>query len=465
MHPHKRSNLMGFVFLLLFYTPLFSSSPLLSLSDVLKQAANYSEDVEILKLSKESSIQEIKATKSSLWPSISSSLRGNYSSIPISTSSPLGSQFDSTGEGRWKYKEYGWDIQFSQPVFSFGRLAVLYRIAKKSNRIAELNYELEKEKFLFHTLETYVQLLRSQSQMKIASKSLNHLRTWEKMVVTRDNSGLESPVEVLQMRSRVQQAIADSIQMTFQTYIWENRLKILLNYPQDKRLDLQPVPFPSSSTQVNRYLTSLSSESTVKGKPRERKDLKVSELQQNNLRDWTRYERANYFPSISLTGNAGSTLYQFQGSSADFSSLVDVDAIQYSVGLQLNWNLFNGFATSSKIQQRKAEQIAAQKQWDKLKKNIALEQQESSQGLLFADQIWQSAFWALQASEASRKKVQEEFENGIAGLNLVLEVETEWLQASHGMIHAWIERILAQGRWKVAHGVSLEAFWKTPKDL
>lgn len=126
-------------------------------------------------------------------------------------------------------------------------------------------------------------------------------------------------------------------------------------------------------------------------------DLLAIKQQLEVLDDLVDVEQSTYYPTLNLIGNI-----QNQGQSQEtFGPYLNVTSS--FVGLNLNFNLFQGGRTIARVQQAKADYMSAQQQYENLKNNVQLQVRSVINDL-------SSAFERIQAQQSTVDQAQRGFD-------------------------------------------------------
>ncbi len=426
------------------YSILSAEEQVFSLSEALLKAQTVSSDeMQIIESRLEAKQQEVRSVKSAVYPVVRFNTDLVYQDLASKSILPPGISID---QSRFQGADYSWSLSFEQPLITFGRLGVLTKIVRKTLQSLELQYDLEKERYYYDVIRSYVAVVLAEEQYKASLRRYQYLSELKKQIEKEYQGGLRSKMDILEATSHYKLAKADSARYKLEAKSQKSRFKSLLNYPEEKLLMCE---FNNTDSLI------------FEGKRRQeavqRKDLELSKIFEENASYWARYERANLLPAISLTGSLFDKVQDFDGAfDSDMKGLVDPDFMSYTVGLKLKWTLFDGFKTSSRVKQKIAEAKIAQRQWSKLKREIETSQKESKDLLEVSGIIYEATASAENAARLLFEQAQREYQQGALNMDRMLKLESNYREIQTRFYESFYKKVLAQANYYVSQGWSLQ---------
>ncbi len=432
-------------------SPMFAME--LNLFAALKKASGETDDMAILKERLNMNHYEIEGIKSALFPVVQFSTGLNYLSISSKSFPPYFTEVPSDGGGggasfpsRFYGSEINWNLSFRQPLFTFGRLGVLIKIARKTQDINNLNYDIEKEKYYFNALSSWTTAYLAQHQLQTSLKSLERLRQIKDFTEINFKMGGSSKLDAMRSESRLMLAMGDSSQLEINARQSLESLKHLLGI--DSAADVSIARNNNEDSWVQANMAS-------KG----RKELEIQKLNREITQHWAQYERANLLPAIYLSGGMDNKVQEYD---TEFdivppspSGLVDPDYFNYRLGIQMDWTLFDGFKTTSAVHRRKAEANLELRKWNKLKNSLELAQKEAKNSREAAEAMVVASELAVKAARTAYEIAQTDYKSGQLSIHQLLEIDEEFRMAEFRWASAWTNLILSHANERIANGISL----------
>ncbi|WP_028566844.1 TolC family protein [Salisaeta longa] len=182
--------------------------------------------------------------------------------------------------------------------------------------------------------------------------------------------------------------------------------------------------------------------------------------------------QAQYFPRLSAVANFAYSgrvpddrtsivsdpldPFAFQRTSSDFFA----DSYwnpSFSVGLQLTWNIFNGFQTSARVQQDEIAISQAQVQYDRLQQTIRIEVRQALRNLAAARQRLQAQQQNVETAQTNYRYVAQRVRTGVSTQLELREASDQLDQSRLNYLQAAYDLRVARASLRTALGVSLTA--------
>jgi outer membrane protein TolC len=196
----------------------------------------------------------------------------------------------------------------------------------------------------------------SRARLEAAKATLRTAETVEEVASKRLDNGLTTQTELLETRQELARAKFD-LQSAERDVsdAWAALAENLGISPTVtfKVVELSSLPVPTNLVE--------SVEFTIDRALRQRPDL-AAQLAQLRAREAdVRRARAEYRPSLALSAQGGGTMGNWRSTlpGSDPSSYNYIDP-QYSAGLTLSWNLFDGFSRESSVREAEARRAEAE---------------------------------------------------------------------------------------------------------
>ncbi len=157
-----------------------------------------------------------------------------------------------------------------------------------------------------------------------------------------------------------------------------------------------------------------------------------------------RAARASWFPRFEAFG--GYTTH-----AADpFRS----DAPEWTVGVGLSWELFDGFRRSATTERARATARAARAELERAERAVVVEVRSATEGLESARSALEAATAAADAAAAGRDLMRRRFEEGLAGASDLLQAEARAVDMERRAVDVRADLLIAAARLRFALGRS-----------
>jgi outer membrane protein len=341
--------------------------------------------------------------------------------------------------------DQNWDasIQVVQSIYEGGRIVSSWRAAKLVKEQAFLQHQTVVTDTLLATRVAYYEVLLTAQAIVVRDASVTLLAKELDEQQRRYDAGTVPRFNVLRAEVAVANARPALIRARNAHRIAKNNLVNLLGFDLPREvweniplqltdtLDVAPftIELPAAIQQALERRTEL-------GALR-----KAEQLRQEDITS----ARSGRLPS--LQGFAG---WGWRNSSLSTDLRDDVDGWQ--VGLQLNWNIFDGFATRGKVTQAKAAHEKSLVELDDTGSKIELEVRTAYSVLIGAQEVLESQKKVQEQAEESLRLARSRADAGSGTQLDVLSAETALTEARTTQIQAQYEYAVAVAKLERAIG-------------
>ncbi len=343
--------------LILFFTPVntFAQAINVDLETSIKLALKNNHDLKLVQFEKQNSDQLVtEAWGSSLLPKVNGFV--NYrraikrGEITIETPFFTG----AFPEGTENTLSFGANLE--QPLFT-GAVFLAVRVARIFAEIAEKRIFASREELIVNVKKAYYSVLLSKEVLELSRISLklaeNNLRDSEALY----NAGLVSEYDFIRSKVQLKNIIPEVEEAEKSVVIAENLLKLIIGIDLDTQINI--------SDKLVFKRQNLGSYISLKDELNERNfSLQQLKLQVDLQDDAVSYEFTRHFPELYFTATWSSTSQENDPRS--FNNWRYKNAVY--VGINLKVPIFNGFQTTSKVQQAKIDLLKAEELLDRQSK-------------------------------------------------------------------------------------------------
>ncbi len=354
---------------------------------------------------------------SQLFPSMN--LAGGYRRVLSNQVTNQGSTTQATPFNYWQYGASmpNWEID----LFGGIRRGMEASKARLENSVQAWRMALVTVRA--DVAKAYLAVRTLQAQLEIVKINVDLLEKIYKVNKSKFNAQTISQIDLAQTAAQL--ATARAMIPELQSSIQEqcNGLSVLLGEgpgPMQDQLRLpSPIPLPVKFVDVGIPADLM----------RRRADVLSAEMDLQAATAEIGVAEANYYPSLSLTGN-------FSIAASDFSALGNWANKVYSFGPTLQWNVFSGGLITSQIQQKKAVAFRLALRWKETVLKAASEVQTSLGNYAGAMGQLQAYQTGLDEISIAFDGVSARYTAGTIQLNDVLDFQQEVLRVQVGVVQA-----------------------------
>jgi outer membrane protein len=334
-------------------------------------------------------------------------------------------------------------FQIVQNIYQGGRTLSALRAAKLQKEQSMFQYQTAVEDALLATRVAYYDVLVAEQQITVNEASVTLLNEELQDQQRRYDAGTVPRFNVLQAEVAVANARPPLINARNAYRIAKNNLCNLLGYnlPRSvwediplnltEKLDAQPynAELPSAIAQALQRRTELAALERTEG------------LQRENIVN----ARAGYKPTVQAIASYDWRSPQFGGDSKS-----EYDG--WTIGGQLNWNIFDGMLTYGKVVQARAQLAHAKADLEDRARQIELEVRTDYSGLIEAREVLESQQKVQEEADEALRLARARAEAGTGTRLDVLNAETQLTQARTTQVQALHDYDVARARFERAIG-------------
>ncbi|MFQ5631715.1 MAG: TolC family protein, partial [bacterium] len=158
--------------------------------------------------------------------------------------------------------------------------------------------------------------------------------------------------------------------------------------------------------------------------------------------------RGARLPTLSLSGN-----YQFLGQSDDFAFSAVERNTSFSATLDLQFNLFDGFATSARIQQAKAELSRIRHQKDELEQAIKIDIRQAVLRMTESQERIRSQLRSVHQAKKAYQIAEVRYNQGIGTQLELFDTRLALNNIKTNYLRAVFDYMIALTSWQKAVGI------------
>lgn len=326
-------------------------------------------------------------------------------------------------------------IQFSQQLFNQQVFTGL-KAAKAGESFYNLSAELTEENILQQVATAYYQLLVTREQLKTIDANISSISKIETTVANQFKNGLAKRIDLDRVRVNLTNVKTQREQVANAITQQENVLKFYIGMPVETEVVIP-------ATELNKINTDAQTLSD---------SFNVGELTQYQLlakqKELLEYQKkaakAEYYPSLSLTGNYGytSTSDKFDILKGGNSTATKYDAS--AIGLSLNIPIFDGNARKSRVKQAEIEIQQIEEDIKNTTNSLNLAHKNANLSIRNNINTINSQRENVLLAKQVYSSTQNNYNNGLATLTDLLNAETSLVDAQNSYNQALLNYKLAE---------------------
>lgn len=327
-------------------------------------------------------------------------------------------------------------VGFEQVLFSWGRILSTYR-AKEYEREAEVAaLHAIRSEVAYRTAEAFYRALQARELWRVKQKGYERAQDHERIAADRHSQGLIPRFEWLRTKSHTSSFKPQVIEAEHAYRRALLRFQETIGLPLDEPIALEgDFRSPQSVEDFDHaYARSL----------RERPEFHRLMAKKEALSQLVKATRAELRPSLLAKAS-----YRYQFPAPNFEERFDDN---WSVGAAIEFPLFNGFATSGRVDLLKAEIAEIDIEKLQLKDRVWLEVRESLDRVEEGWELIEARQEELSVAQEALKIAEVSFKEGVVPNSDVLDSQLALDEAEVALLDAWARYQIAVAAFKRATG-------------
>jgi OMF family outer membrane factor len=417
----------------------------LSLEDAIALAERNNGPLQVSKLQLERSQFVLKEQKAANLPTLSTSANLTNQEVNNNTlaDTPTG-QGDITGSGgqgdNFNFEQVtgttqvGANLRFDYNIYTGGLRKANIRAAEKQVRLNELVVEQQLEQLRLDVATDYYNLQNADEQVRIAQQAVTNAEQSLKDAQALEQAGLGTRFDTL--RAEVQ--LADAQQSLTNTIAQQRtarrQLVERINLSQEAEVNAADPVEVAGEWQ-------LSLEESIVLAYKNRSELEQQLVQREITEQQRRAALAAIRPRVSLFGqyDLSKDFVNTGSNSGTFSDARrETFTRQYQVGVQVQWNFFDGGAAKARAKQQELDKAIAEVNFSDSRSQIRFQVEQSFFTLTSNRENIQTATKAREQARESLRLARLRFQAGVGTQTDVINAETELTRAEGNLISAII---------------------------
>ena len=329
-------------------------------------------------------------------------------------------------------------VSLTQPIFAWGRYYYGYQAAKLQYEAAEKELNAAYDKLRLDVYESFYRVLIAQEFVKVADQSVTLVKKQLKIAETSFDAGATTNFDVL--RAKVQLANAESLSIRAKNSVRtaKNAFKSLLNMPLTEQATVEgsfEIP------EININLDEL-----IKIALDKRPEITRSKLNEQASEKQLGVSKTRNLPDISFFSN-----YQISHN----DRLTEMNRI-WSLGLQINIPIFDGFASRAGVKQSESVLKQLQLGTKQIMSAVEFEVRNTYLALLEAKTLIGVQRETVAQAQESVRIATIQFENGMITTVELTDTQLALMQAKVNRLQAQHDYVVGRAKLEKAIGQKIE---------
>lgn len=333
-----------------------------------------------------------------------------------------------------------WGVRFDQSFTLNGKELIALGIAEDSIEKSKYDLDAVKEAYLFNVASAYYNVLETAKAVDIAMANVERLEAHKNAVNVQLKIEAVTKTALYRAQAELSKSKAELINAKNGLRLARNVLSRAVGLEED--FEIRKPEFKEDFS-LDNDIDSMKKEALV-----ERAELKSLSVQKRISEDTLKYSKSAYWPTVSVEG-----VYQKYDQEPD-SSMVNDESI--SVGILLNFTIFDGGLRRAEIKESLAEKRQAELAEKELSKEIATEVEDAYLSLHTQMSVLKSLEDQLKFANDNYNAVSKQFKYGLANSIDVMDANTLLVTSETELSKAIYNRQLAGLNVERAKGTFLK---------
>ena len=297
-------------------------------------------------------------------------------------------------------------LNYLVPIYTGGKLDQYDKITKAMHHMSKLDTSKIFTEKNFQVVKTFFDISLVDNYITNLSNIISNIDRLQEIVSAMKEEGYAKNLDELEVAARKAEAVSMLNQASYNKHLAYHYLSFLLN--QDvKSINIKsekaPMPIVNEDKIYNNNI-----------------DIRKAELGLDITKMAIKLQEANYLPQIGAMAEYGSA------DNNPFNDFFDKDF--YTVGLQAQWNIYNGGMDKNNIEKSKIESMKVQEQVNLAKQGIRLQVRKFITEIKSEDAQIESLETQLRFATKVYETYQERYKEGLSSISDVLIKQSKELE-------------------------------------
>jgi len=323
-------------------------------------------------------------------------------------------------------------LGLSETLYDGGRTHLAIRQAVAAQQVSLANLELARQERILAVVQAYFEVLRTKRLAEIASEAVVQAEKQIELIQARIDTGDAAKVDVFPAQVQLANAKLQKLQADNDARVAVNSLRNAMGMEKGPPLKLADVEEPTFTVPALDECLNLA----LKNRP----EAMRAQAQVDAAKAALSYARAQTMPIPSASANYDRGL---AGSGYDS---------QWSVGLGVTLNLFDGGALRAQVEAKRAQLESAMLSADQVRKDISAEVEEVHLNLTNAFERLKASKANVELAKTNLEVANTKYEQGLAIPLEIITAQVSYATAQAGYAQALYDCYIARARLDRAIG-------------
>jgi outer membrane protein TolC len=321
------------------------------------------------------------------------------------------------------------------PLYDAGQTGRRIKDAKLSAQGAGETGQRTRQEVIFNVVKSYTDELLARESVRVAEAAVKSAQSDLERAEARQEEGQAVPSDLMSARVQLAQAQEDLLQAQNAADLAHAALNVAMGLPEDATTSIE-----AGLRESNFDAGALAEreENALKNRP----DLRDASLGVERAANGQHMARAEFLPKVNA----------FSSWEEDNQTLATRGGNNWTAGVSLNFNLFDGGANRARLAAARYRQTQAQAQAAQLAAAVKLQVREAYLNLTTAQQRVEVSRQAQSEAEESLRIIQNRYEAGLATITDLLQVETAHTSAQKNYLNALFDYRISYTALELATG-------------
>jgi outer membrane protein len=369
---------------------------------------------------------KISEAKAGFYPQLS--FQGTYTYLGVIPSIRVSVPGFFEGEFETGFHDnFDFGLSLQQSIFTWGRIQNSYSISRFNLKSEEENYGRDKQRITYEVKSSFYSSLLARELIRVREEALRNIEEHLKTVELRYKAGQASEFDLLRAKVQLANAKPPLLQARQDYDLALSSFKNILGLPQESQIELEgELLYDPIEVELE--------EATQKALL-QRPELKSLEFQKKIAQKGLAIAKAGNKPSLLGIAN-----YSYQNPFYGEKKW----ATDWNLILSLNFPIFDGFATRSKVNQAKSDLNQLDIGEKDLKEGIKLEIKEAVTNLDLAKEIILSQEETVKQAKESLRIAKVQYAQGMITSLEEMDAELALTYAQINYLKALTDYLIAQ---------------------
>lgn len=318
-------------------------------------------------------------------------------------------------------------ITLTQPIYMGGKINAYNRITRYAEQIAASQHDLTLQNVIIEVDEAYWRIILLQSKKDLAQSYLELVQKLDNDVQCMIAEGIATKADGLSVKVKVYEAEVSIIQINNGLSISRMLLCQLCGLDINTDISLED---ESAKNELNNCTPASTNVNTALS---QRLELKMLSLSTDIYTEKVKLSRAEFLPSIFLTGGYLAT------NPSVFNSFERKMNGMWSIGVVVNIPLVTFGERYYKVKAARTQETIARLRLDETREKVELQVNQNLQKVQEASERLETAMHSCEEADENLRYATLGLQEGVIPVSNVLEAQTAWLKSHSEHISSQIE--------------------------